>query len=190
MALQDILDAISAEADRQIAEARSAHQKELARIREDSQRAITQKRQTIAMQKEKKLEQMRRKAESHAETAFRNAQLRTKRELLNRLYEEVIAALAQTPEEQMESLLRSLLRRITVKGELRPTQVHAALLKRLAPSEQFTMGPVIDGAGGFVFISPTQEHDCRLETLVQHVLRPQSELHAAQRLFGPSPSST
>lgn len=188
MALQDILGAISAEADRQISTARSAHQKQLSQIREQSERGTARRRQEIEALKENKIEQMRRKAEGHAETLRRHSLLETKRKLLDGVYDAVVEELGALPDQKVEPLLRSCLKRITAHGEIRPAARHAALLKRLAPSEQFTMGKPIEAKGGFLFVSEKREQDFRFETIVHDTLKPETELETSRALFG-SPSA-
>lgn len=184
MALQDILDTIGAEADQQIVSARSAHQKQLSQIREESEQALARSRQEIAAQKEHKIEQMRRKARGHADTLKRNSLLRAKREMLDDVFATVVQELGGLPDDKTETILRACLKQITDAGELRPAANHAALLQRLAPSEQFTMGAPIDAAGGFLFLSKKREQDFRFETLVHSSLRPKHELDVAHSLFG------
>lgn len=183
MALQDILDAIGSEIDKQIADARSAHQKQLSQIREESEQTLARKKQEITAQKERKKEQMRHKATSHAETLRRNAVLQKKRALLDNVYAAVTEELAKLPETKSERLLQACLARITTKGEIRPATAHAALLKRLASSEQFTVGEPIEAKGGFLFVSGKQEHDFRFETIVETIVRPRTELATSRSLF-------
>jgi V/A-type H+-transporting ATPase subunit E len=182
MALQDILAAISVEADRQIAEARTAHQNALTQIRQQSEQSLDRKRQDISAQKEQKLEQMRRKAEVHADTQLRNAQLQKKREILDRIYQKAIESLSQLPDKDVEALLKACLESIHDKGEIRPTKKHVALMQRLVGGD-LTLGDPVEGAGGFIFVSEKREQDFRFETLVQDVLRPKTELELAHSLF-------
>lgn len=183
MALQDILDAISAQADQQIAEARSAHQKAITQMREASERSLARRRQEVAAQKEQKKKQLRAKAEAHAEALRRNAVLTKKQELLDRLFQKVTEELAAAPDGEVEDLLRACLKKIAQKGTIHASGKHAKLLKKLAPSEQFTMGKETNAKGGFLFISDTQEHDCTFEHLVAEMLRPQAELDVSHELF-------
>lgn len=183
MALQDILDAIIAQADQQITSARSGHQKRISEMREAAERSQAKKKQDLAMQKEKKKAQMQLKAQAHAETSKRNTVLQKKRELLDQLYSKTLEQLAALPDDKVEPVLRTCLKSITTKGTLHPSEAHAALLKKIAPSEQFTMGKPVSTKGGFIFSSPKAEQDCTLEHLVKEWLRPQTELDVSQKLF-------
>jgi len=89
MALQDILAAISAQADQKITEARTLHQKHLTQVREVSERNLAKKKQDIALQKEQRKAQLKAKAENHAVMIKRNALLKKKQELLDQMYNQV-----------------------------------------------------------------------------------------------------
>lgn len=183
MALQDILNAISEQADKQIADARSTHQKALTQMREASERSLAKKKQEIAVQKEQKKIQLKAKAHAHAESAKRNTVLIKKQELLDRLFAKVTAELSTLPENKVEELLRTCLKHIAQKGTVHSSKKHAALLKKIAPSEQFAMGKESNALGGFLFVSDKQEYDFTFEHLVEEILRPQTELAISHELF-------
>jgi vacuolar-type H+-ATPase subunit E/Vma4 len=183
MALQDILTAITAQADLQITEARSAHQKRLTEMRESSERMLSTKKQEIAQQKEQKKLQLKAKTQAHAESASRNAALTKKQELLDRLYQKVSDSLSNLPEDKVEELLRICLKQIPQKGVIHASKKHAALLKKLAPSEQFKMGDNANSSGGFLFVSDKKEYDFTFEHLIESMLRPHTELDISNELF-------
>lgn len=183
MALQDILDAITNEADQKIISARSEHQKLLSQMRETAERVQATKRQELAMQKEKKKTQLKMKTEAHASALKRNVILRKKRELLDRLYEKAVDQIISLPDDKIEPVLSSCLKDISVKGTIQPAAKHANLLRKIAPAEQFTIGENTSAKGGFVFISDRQEQDCTIEYLVQEWLRPRTELSVSRKLF-------
>lgn len=183
MALQDILDAIIAQADQKIADARSQQQRELTAKREETERRISKKKQEIAKQKEEKKEQLMQKAKTHASMRERNAELLSKQEQLDVLYSSVVDELGKAPDGKVEDLLRACLKQISEDGTIHPSKKHEDLLKKLAPSEQFKMGSTIESAGGFRFESKKQEFDFTFEHLVHDVLRPQTELETAHTLF-------
>lgn len=183
MALQDILQAISAQADEQIKRERSAHQNRVSQIREESERRNAKNKQNIAAKKEQRKEQMSIKAHAHSTMMQRNAELKKKQELLDSLYGLVTKELAAMPEKDAEELLKSYLKSITINGEIHPSEAHASILKKIAPSEQFTIGTPIKSVGGFIFTSDHEEHDCSFEHLVASYLRPQTEVKAAKALF-------
>jgi len=110
MALQDILAAISAQADQKITEARTLHQKHLTQVREVSERNLAKKKQDIALQKEQRKAQLKAKAENHAVMIKRNALLKKKQELLDQMYNQVGEKLALLPEKKLEPLVRACLK--------------------------------------------------------------------------------
>ncbi len=183
MALSDILAAISAQADEQISRERSAHQKRLSLIREESERRIAKRKQEIALQKEERKEQLHMKAVSHSVMTRRGAELKRKQELLDDFYALVLQKLAALPEKEAEALLKQHLQTIRSSGEIRPSKAHENTLKRIAPSERFSFGKPIASVGGFLFVSEKEEHDCTFEHLVASYLRPQTEVEAAKALF-------
>ena len=183
MALQDILDAISAQADQQISTARKTHQKGLTEIREGSERRLATKKQEMNQEKEQRKVQLKAKTQAHAESVKRNALLSRKQDLLNELYEGVTKELANLPPKEMEALLTLCLEKISEKGEIAPAKSQESLIKKLAPSSQFKMGAPIDAAGGFVFSSTDLEYDFTFEHIVSEYLRPHTELDVSQELF-------
>ena len=183
MALQDILTAITQQADKKINDARGVHQKGLTKIREEGERTVAERKQEIARQKETKKAQMKAKAENAADMHVKNSLLSKKRYLLDKTYEEVVENLSKLPDEKLEPLMRACLKSITAEGTIQPAEKHIVLMKKLADSSKFKMGSTIKAKGGFRFISDKQEQDCTLEHLVAEVLRPATELEIAQTLF-------
>ncbi|MDP7477030.1 MAG: hypothetical protein QF442_01120 [Candidatus Peribacteraceae bacterium] len=183
MALQDILAAITAEADQQIESARAEHQKTITGMREESERSMSTRKQELAVQKQKKMDQITAKAHAHANAHKRNETLSKKKELLDRLYVGVAKQLGALPEKEVESLLRKCLKCIKSKGEIHPATHHAALLKKICPSEQFRMKDGTKAKGGFLFVSAREEQDFTFEHITEQVLRPKSELETSHLLF-------
>ena len=183
MSLQDILTAITQQADQKIIDARSIHQKGLTKIREEGERTVAVRKQEIARQKETKKSQLKAKAENAAQMHKKNAILATKRKLLDKTYEEVVDELAELPDSKLEPLMRACIKSINSEGTIHPAEKHVKLMKKLADSKKFKMGSTIEAKGGFKFTSAKQEQDCTLEHLTSEVLRPTSELEIAQNLF-------
>ncbi len=183
MALQDILAAITAETDKKIEQARSNQQKELAALREESERTIAKKKQEIAVQKQQKQNQLTAKAQTHALSIKRNALLTKKKELLDDFYKEAQKELAKISDADAEKLFRACLKQIKGKGAIHPSAVHEKVLKKICPSEQFRMKEPTKASGGFLFVSDTTELDFTFENLIENILRPKTELELAHSLF-------
>ncbi len=182
MALNDILDAIVGDADKRIAEATAAHKQFLKELREESERRLSRKRTQIAEQRDQKKRQLKEKTESHARMSYSKAVLARKQEYIDRLYAEAFDALTHLPKDKTETLLEKCLKQIDAKGVIHPAKAHEAMLKKMLPTG-CTMGDTIDAAGGFRFVSDTQEHDFTYEFIVHRLLRSATEVDAASALF-------
>lgn len=182
MALDDILQAIKAHADSELAMARAAHERRTSEMRETSRRETERKEREIVGQKEQKLTHSAQKADVHAATLVRHAALKAKQRVLDDVYASVAVALAKAPESTIEALLRACLKNLPATGEIRPARAHAALLTKLAHKDH-AIGAPIDAAGGFVFVSKDRDVDCTFETLTERVLRPATELEISASLF-------
>lgn len=183
MAIHDILTAITAEADRQIAGLRAQHERTVADAKAKAVAELERLTAELEAQKRQKCDQLLRKTKQRADQLKRNAVLRRKRAMLDAVYASVLSAAAKQADDAFEPLLRACLTKARA-GEIRPAARHEALLKKLvAGHTHFTMGEPIDAQGGFLCVSKTQEHDFRLETIVRDILRPRTELAVSDKLF-------
>lgn len=183
MALQDILAAITAEADKRITETREQHQRSLTQMREESERNLAKKKQEIVISKQKKMDQLSAKAHTHAHAQKRNAVLSKKKEILDGIFAKAAEELAKISDKEIEALLRNCLKSIKAKGVIHPSAQHADLLKKICPSEQFRIDKPTDAKGGFLFVSASQEQDFTFEHLMEQSIRPQHELSISKTLF-------
>lgn len=182
MALDDILNAIRSHADTDRATARTDHERRMTDLRTAARQSMERQEREMDEQKERKLKQLRQKAEAYAATHLRHTTLRTKQRQLDDVYRETVSTLAAAPAATAEPLLRACLESVPRNGTIKPSKHHAALIKKLA-GQGHEIGESIDAAGGFVFISSDREIDCTFETLVERVLRPQTELDVSSSLF-------
>lgn len=183
MALQDILDAIAHEADDTIAAAQEQHAKKMQQMREAHEQVIAKKRAQIHEQKEQKKRQMKEKAESHARMLKSKLILAKKQELIDRLYGDVLTALASLPSDRAQTFLAEALKQVrATSGEIQPASAHAQSIKKLLP-EGMSLGEPLDATGGFRFVSDEQEQNFTFEFLVQNLLRPLTEVKTARKLF-------
>jgi vacuolar-type H+-ATPase subunit E/Vma4 len=183
MALQDILAAITAEADKHIADARTEHQRSITQLREESERNLSTKKQEIAVSKQQKMEQLSAKAHTHANAQKRNAVLAKKKEILDTVFTKAALALSELSDKDIEPLLRVCIKDIKAKGVIHPGAKHADLLKKICPSEQFRIEKPTKAKGGFLFVSEKEEQDFTFEHLMEHVVRPSHELDISKSLF-------
>lgn len=182
MAIQDILSAIIVDADHRINDAAADHRKRMKEMREESERALSQKRIQINEQREQKKRNLKEKAESHARMLRTKALLTKKQEYMDQLYADVLNSLSELPKEKVEAFLKQCLGSIHGKGVIRASKAHEALVKKHLP-DGCEMGPSIDAVGGFSFESDTEEHDFTFEFLVNGILRPQTEISTSKQLF-------
>jgi vacuolar-type H+-ATPase subunit E/Vma4 len=183
MALQDILAAITAEADKHITDARTAHLQSLTQMREESERNLAKKKQEIAVSKQQKMNMLTAKAHTHGEAQKRNAVLSKKKELLDDVFAKAVKELGKLDDKEVEPLLRHCIKSIKAKGVIHPSAKHADLLQKICPSEQFRLEKPTNAAGGFLFVSESQEQDFTFEHLMEHAVRPSHELTVSKTLF-------
>ncbi len=184
MALQDIITAITAQADREIATLRDAHEQRTKSLRDRHQTNLVSVRSAMAEQVAKRKEQLLLKMKTHVQGERRNRLSSAKQAVIHAAFTETLARLSALPDEKVEPLLRTLLKRIKAKGVLQTSKRHEALLRKLAPSEQFSLEIDPHAKGGFRFVGKTSEADFTFEHLVHGVLRPWKELDIAHLLFG------
>lgn len=183
MALHDILAAIAAEADKQIAALKAQHERTVADAQSNASRELERITADLRAQQTQKSLQVTRKAKQQAEQIRRNAVLQHKRKTLGAVYASVVDSLSKESDATLEPLFEALLSRQS-GGEILPAKKHAALLKKLiAGKQRFTLGESIDAKGGFLCVSKTREEDCRLESIVHDIVRPRTELAVSAQLF-------
>ena len=182
MALHDILSAITAEADKQIAALKAQHERTVADA--ESKADSEFRRLTIELEAHlsQKSDQLTRKARQLAEQIRRNAVLQHKRKILDSIYASALDRLSNESDAVLEPLFSALLSQFS-SGEIRPAKKHVALIKKIASGKEFIIGDPIDAKGGFLCLSKTREEDCRLESIVFDSLRPRTELAISKYLF-------
>ncbi len=186
MALQDIITAIIEEADREIAILRENHERSAKMMRHAHQQSQSMLKNNMSEQLETRKKQLLLKVHTHCAVERRNRISAMKQEVINAAFTEALTMLAALPDEKVEGILRACLKHIKGKGSLLVSKRHEALLRKIAPSEQFTIENTSDAMGGFRFISTAAEADYTFEQLIHGVLRPMKELEIAHLLFLPT----
>lgn len=184
MALQDIITAIVSQSDREITSLREAHEQRMNAMREQHDATLRGLKGDMAEQVETRKSQLLLKMKTHAQVERRNRLSSVKQAVINAAFAETLAMLSALPDDKIEPLLRACLKRIKGNGVLHASKRHEALLKKIAPSEQFTIECDPHAIGGFRFVGKTSEADFTLEHLVHGVLRPMKELEVAHLLLG------
>lgn len=181
MAFHDILRALDAEARARVATAQNAARSAMAEARARSESATAESIASIERSCERERADLERQATARSHMLERQAVLKAKHDAMEKTYGRALERLASLDDEAAAPLLRSLLGACPDGGVIRPTEAHAALLKKLANGRE--IGATVKGTGGFVHESASSERDCRYETLVRDILRPATELRVADALF-------
>ncbi len=182
MALQNILDAIVADADKRIADLTAAHKQFLKDLRDQSDRNIERKQLQIAEQRDQKMRQMKEKTESHANMHTSKTLLSLKQEYMDRLYAEALQHIVALPANKAEAFLAECMKHVHGKGIILPSASQKALIQKLLPNG-VTLGDSLQSVGGFRFISDTIEQDFTYEFLIHQLLRDATEVTAGNLLF-------
>lgn len=161
MALTDIIQAINAQADKEISQIQQNALNEKNAIKRAADEEIAAYEADLKNQTEAKKAQLKKKAETHVMMDRRKKKLQTKRRAIDELYAEVAAKLAALPEEKMEKITKALEKKLgRSDGEKQTSKV-----------------------GGFVFVTKNTEEDFTFPHLVESVLRPMTELDISAKLF-------
>lgn len=185
MALQDIITAITTQADHDIAALRAAHAHRVQEMRTKQKKSLESLRSTMLQEVENRKRQLLLKVKTHAAVERRNRIAAAKQAVINTAFGEALATLAALQNEKVEPLLRACLKRIKGKGALHVSKRHEALLRKIAPADRFTIDSVADVIGGFRFVGTASEADYTFEHLVNGLLRQKKELDVARLLSIP-----
>ncbi len=181
MAFHDIIQALGADTDAAIAAARAKNERELEAMREKTNLSKVDRIAHIERERDRKMKNMERQILAHAQMSGRQAAMSAKHALMGKAYDAALEKLAALSPKQTEELLGKLIDACPADGTLRPTPVHAAIIKKLAGNR--TIGDTVKAAGGFVYESDRADRDCTYEALVRDILRPATELDVAGILF-------
>lgn len=184
MALQDIMTAITAQADREIAVLRDQHSRRSNDLRECHRAAMDNLKNGMAKQVESRKAQLLLKMQTHAAVERRNRIASVKQEVIDETFKRALDRLSALPEKKVEPLLKACLDQIKDAGVLHPSKKHEPLVRKLVTSDRLTVGAPSDIKGGFRFVGKKSEADFSFEHLLLGVLRPMKEVEVATLLFG------
>lgn len=182
MALKDILQAITNEAQTRITQASVQHQQALATLRDEHARAMERDLGQIRQRRDQQKHQLRSHAEAQATMLLRHTLLRRKQEHIDAVYEDVIRQFQQLPKEKAAAFIAACMALVEGPGVVHPAAAHAAVVKDCLP-KGCVIGETIDARGGFRFVGATRDLDCTIDALVRVILRPATEIVTAQHLF-------
>jgi vacuolar-type H+-ATPase subunit E/Vma4 len=182
MSLANLLDAITAQANDEIAAFKQASDNRLAAAKTHHAMAISECQGAILTQVEQRKTMLRAKSETHANLQGRSAVLKARQAIIDEMFQSALEKLSALPEQKVENLLMRLLSALPSKGIVRPTVKHAGIIKRLLQNSALQIGEPINASGGFLFQNDIQERTCTFEHLVQNELRSAKELWVAKQL--------
>lgn len=183
MALADILRAITQETDEHIAGVRAEHAQWMQQLQKESDAKILEHRRAIQERKTRDMAVLSVRADAHVAMRERHLLLEQKRLVLDEAYQSLLEKLRAQPEQLQRAFLEKCLAAIPGDGTIHPTAAHEALLKELADTKRLSFGKPVRGSGGFRFSSETEERTYTYEFLAEYLLRPETEVDAAHRLF-------
>jgi len=187
MALKDIIDSITKDADVEAATIRDAGDKQL-QHRKQKLDAIVQRAQEDASREAD--DAAKRKVEQEQflhRTSTRNIELEKRHELIDTVFADAVQALEQLPPAEHEAFLAKIIVELPedTDGVIVPTASAKSLLPSALAAAKRTIqidGETV-GGGGFVYRTKTLEIDCRFATLVEKS-RPVTLPQVATELFG------
>lgn len=185
MALSDILQAITADTDRQLAEKEAALQQKLMQEKDKLNLDIVDVQRAIDQQCDKKIQQLKQRTEAHGSMNARAKILAWKREEFDHLYADVLDALTTLSDDHVQPILERCLMRLPKGGTITPSAQHASLIASLCKKMKLdaAVESSTNARGGFVWSDGRTEIDNTFETLVMHIYRPHSEIEVSSLLF-------
>lgn len=182
MSYQDIITAITDQADREIRQRRTLHDERIRALRARHEAALAALRERMKRQVEMRKVQLRTVASTHISMERRNRLTAAKLQILDEVFSAAAKKIASLPADDSEKILRACLSRIKESGVIRPSRAHAELLKKLVSPDQFRIEEPIDALGGFRFSGKKSEADFTVEALVRGSLRAHKEVDIAHLL--------
>lgn len=189
MALNDILQKITEEADKKTAFMKQVASKEIKKIEEEAKAKAEAKKKEIEEKIEINSISIIKKSKTLAQMAGRSQTLKEKREVIDKAYEEVESELNSMEDSKYSELMSKMLRHVmksAQKGTLivpadRKKQMQDALSKANADFQ--IESDTDEFKGGFVVASGKVEINLSFPYLIQRVVRPATELEVAKILF-------
>lgn len=180
MALDAILTAISAKNDQLLTEERATHKENLANMKQVFEDGVAEMQHRIQKQCDQKKLAMVQKAKTHASMHATNAELTAKQTILNDVYQSVINEFDNLPEKEVTSILQAMLDKLPETGILHVGKKQEKILKKIA--SQYEFGKTLDDSG-FILETDEADYDCRIATIVNEQMRPDTEITISQELF-------
>lgn len=189
MALTDILQKITNEADKKVAFMKQIVAKEIQKIHEEAQARANARKMEIEEKIEVQSISIIQKSKTLAKMTGRSQTLKDKRMVIDQAYEEVRKELHNLDGHEYVNLMVNMLKHVsksTKKGSLivpadRKKQMEEALAK--ANVDFHIKEETHEFKGGFVLVGGNIEINLSFPYLIQKIVRPATELEVAKILF-------
>jgi len=189
MALQDILQKITEEADKKAAFMKQVTVKEIKKIQEEAQARAEARKREIEEKIEVKSISIIQKSKTLAKMTGRSQTLKDKRAVIDQAYEEVEKELHNLDGHEYVKLMVNMLKyasKSAQKGSLtvpadKKRQMEEALEK--ANVDFHIKEETHEFKGGFVVVSGSVEINLSFPYLIEKIVRPNTELEVAKILF-------
>lgn len=189
MALNDILQKITEEANKKSAFMKQVVSKEIKKIDEEAKAKAEAKRREIEEKIEINSISIIKKSKTLAQMAGRSQTLKEKREIINKAYSEVEKELNDIEDDKYSELMVKMLKHVMESAEKGSLVVPASRRKQMqdalhkAKADFQIESETNEFKGGFVVISGKIEINLSFPYLIQRVIRPATELEVAKILF-------
>lgn len=189
MALTDILQKITEEANKKSAFMKQVASKEIKKIEEEAKANAEAKKREIEEKIELNSISIIKKSKTLAQMAGRSQTLKEKREVIDKAYAEVESELDSMEDSKYSELMAKMLKHVmksAQKGSLivpasRRKQMEDALDKTNADFQ--IESETNESKGGFIVVSGKVEINLSFPYLIQRIVRPATELEVAKILF-------
>ncbi|USN53205.1 MAG: hypothetical protein H6760_03445 [Candidatus Nomurabacteria bacterium] len=186
MALNQLLQSVQAEADKELAQIQAAHAKERDALLSEWEGRMSKARDQALTQADRAVRQESDMERFAAESRLRQSVLTEKRRVLASVYEKALQKLSQLSDADYEAFLQQLFTQLpNEKGEIIPAKGKEAQTKKALHGlkRDWTIAKEsVDAEGGFIWRSEAIEVDCRFATLLANI-RTQTEAAVAAQLF-------
>jgi vacuolar-type H+-ATPase subunit E/Vma4 len=161
MALADIIQAIKAQADREIAQIQQVTTRNKNTIRNTTDEELAAFEEDLRKKTEQQKVQLQKKAETQVQMERKKMLLREKRKALDYVYSAALKELQKLPAEQKKKIIDKLMKNVSGRdGKVQESK-----------------------DGGFVFVSAKTEEDFTFPHLIHTMLRPKTEIDVSAKLF-------
>jgi V/A-type H+/Na+-transporting ATPase subunit E len=186
MSLQDILNKIKIQAQRESEQIRTDSDQALKKVHDEYEKEEKQALIDLETQVEKKISGAKRKSESLAHMYGKRMVLEKKQAIIDNMLGKILSQISSIPAKDYEQVLVQLMSSIDItEGVIIPAQGKENSTKGAIKlsKKNFKVGDSGDFRGGFILKSDTADYDMRFETLVYKTFKEKFTQEIRQQLF-------